>query len=165
MSNLQQLNLYRSYAHDGSQKNYKALDEKGVRIISGSAYRQNYIPGILYKSQVGVARFAADFSDRYDAARKLVTFLQPPKKYSGGEDETCINNHTGGVLNFLFESNERTSKFRLAHNSWSCLKSAKNAMLSISHSNHGPKICTVAVKEGQTITVQEFDASDICNPV
>ncbi|MEP3266296.1 MAG: leucine-rich repeat domain-containing protein [Hyphomicrobiales bacterium] len=162
MTSLRHLNLYNSYANDGSQKYYRALLAKGVKVVSGSAYKQNYKPGMLYKTQVFLARLASDFSDRYDAARKMVVFLQPPKKYSRGENSICVNNHTGSALSFYLETTEGTSNFRLAHNSWHCQNNGEDAKLTISHSNSEPKICTREVEAGQTIVIKEFDASDVC---
>lgn len=164
MAKLQKVNLYNSYANDGSQKYYQALQEKGVKLVSGSSYRQNYKPGILYKTQVFLARLASDFSDRYGVARKVVVFLQPPKMYNGAKNSICVNNHTGSALSFSFETSQGTNTFRLAHNSWRCQKNDEVAKLAIKHSNNGPEICTRKIETGQTIVIKEFEASDICQP-
>jgi len=52
---LKWLNLYNSHAHDGSKKYYDQLnDDIWTDVYNGTPYKQNYVPGGLYKFMVGV---------------------------------------------------------------------------------------------------------------
>ena len=57
LDRIEQLTLYRSYAHDGSQEYYNRLSRRFPRVNNGTAYRQNYKPGWLYRMRIRFHRF------------------------------------------------------------------------------------------------------------
>ena len=57
LRNVGQLTLYSSYAHDGSQAHYKALEKSVFRLNNGTAYRQDYKPGFQYRTFIAYQRF------------------------------------------------------------------------------------------------------------
>ena len=57
LRNIGQLTLYSSYAHDGSQMHYNALEKSVLRLNNGNAYQQNYQPGLQYRTFIGYQRF------------------------------------------------------------------------------------------------------------
>jgi|GEM_PF-2653892 len=51
---LKWLNLYNSHAHDGSKKYYDQLNDSiWTDVYNGNPYKQNYVPGGLYKFIIG----------------------------------------------------------------------------------------------------------------
>jgi hypothetical protein len=57
LRNIGQLTLFSSYAHDGSQNHYKALEKSVFRLNNGTAYQQNYQPGVQYRAFIAYRRF------------------------------------------------------------------------------------------------------------
>ena len=57
VENLDWINLYRSYAKDGSQDCFNDLERDVDEVGGGNSYRQNYIPGTLYLALVALDRF------------------------------------------------------------------------------------------------------------
>jgi hypothetical protein len=56
IKSLNWLNLYRSYAKDGSQECFLELENEVTNITGGSSYKQNYIPGKPYLWKVSFER-------------------------------------------------------------------------------------------------------------
>ncbi len=54
---LKWLNLHSSYAYDGSKQHYDALTAiKFSDVYHGNAYKQNYVPGLMYRSFASIKR-------------------------------------------------------------------------------------------------------------
>ena len=54
---LNRLNVHKSYASDGSKDCFEDLANGISDLAGGSAFRQNYIPGFLYKLKISSERF------------------------------------------------------------------------------------------------------------
>jgi hypothetical protein len=57
IQSLSWVNLYKSYAKDGSQDCFLKLENKISDLTGGSSYKQNYIPGTPYLWKVSFERF------------------------------------------------------------------------------------------------------------
>ncbi|MDJ0614492.1 MAG: hypothetical protein QNJ29_12555 [Rhizobiaceae bacterium] len=50
-SRLNWLNLHNAHAHDGSKNYLETLQKRpGMEIYNGNAFKQNYVPGVMYRS-------------------------------------------------------------------------------------------------------------------
>lgn len=61
VENLDWINLYSSYAADGSQDCFKALEKDVDEIGGGNSYRQNYMPGKPFIALIALDRFWETF--------------------------------------------------------------------------------------------------------
>lgn len=164
IESLSNLNLYASFAHDGSTKPYKDLEKAGVRMPSGNAYKQGYKPGTLYLARVSFSRLFSNFADSYEFARNMVIWLTPLRNLSPEQDSICILNNSGNTVQFHLKGSEDWDKVdaTLPHNSWSCNIREENALISVWTRKDQPQICELSADAGKVYKLTGYSSDSIC---
>lgn len=150
------LNLYSSYAHDGSIQYYSTLQDNGVSVFHGNAYKQNYVPGWQYKIKAQLSRHI----DKYWPAAKN----KPDTRSSQtAGDKICAVNQTQLDLYFAYDREEAgRMRGKITPRSKFCTGAYSDAVLTVSAEKHGPEYCAIPVTSGVTYTLTKFAKSTKC---
>lgn len=150
------LNLYSSYSHDGSKQHYLALQDSGVSVFNGNAYKQNYVPGWQYKIKAKLNRHIGEYWPKAENKSGAKS------KHTAG-DKICAVNQTQLDLYFAYEREEAgRMRGKITPRSKFCTGAHPDATLTVSAEKYGPEYCAIQVTSGVTYTLTKFTKSANC---